>query len=80
VPPEFALCGGTAIGLPLGHRQSVDFDLFRDRLLDPDRLTPGIVFLSDAMITQRGPNTLGCVVDRGGPVRLSFFGVPGLCG
>jgi hypothetical protein len=78
VPLEFVLYGGTAIALHLGHRQSVDFDFFGDRPLDPDTVTLAIPFLAEATITQRQPNTLGCVVDRGGPVRLSFFGVPAL--
>ena len=78
VPPEFVLYGGTAIALHLGHRQSVDFDFFGDRPFEASSLTLGIGFLADALVTQRAPNTLGCVVNRGGPVRLSFFGVPGL--
>jgi hypothetical protein len=28
IPEEFILCGGTAIALQLGYRQSVDFDFF----------------------------------------------------
>jgi hypothetical protein len=47
-------------------------------LFEPTSLTLGIGFLAGAVITQREPNTLGCLVDRGGPIRLSFFGVPGL--
>jgi hypothetical protein len=78
VPSEFVLYRRTAIALHLGHRQSVDFDFFGDRPLDPDRLALGIRFLAGATITQRAPNTLGCVVDRDGPVRLSFFGLPDL--
>ena len=35
-PKEFALYGGTAIALQLGHRESVDFDFFGSRSLDPD--------------------------------------------
>ncbi len=34
--------------------------------------------MTAATITQREPNTVSGIVDRGGPVRLSFFGVPGL--
>ena len=34
----FVLYGGTAISLRLGHRQSVDFDFFTDRPLDPQAL------------------------------------------
>ncbi|WP_040620587.1 nucleotidyl transferase AbiEii/AbiGii toxin family protein [Rhodovulum sp. PH10] len=77
-PPEFVLYGGTALALQLGHRDSVDFDFFGNRPLDPNALTLAIPFLAGATVTQREPNTLSCTVDRGGPVKLSFFGVPAL--
>ena len=76
VPVEFVLYGGTAIALQLGHRQSVDFDFFSNRPLDPTKLVPSIPFLAAATVTQREPNTFSCLVDRGGPVKLSFFGLP----
>jgi hypothetical protein len=78
IPPEFVLYGGTAIALYLGHRESADFDFFGERPLDPNNLTLAIPFLAGATVTQREPNTLSCVVDRGGPVKASFFGLPGL--
>ncbi len=78
VPAEFVLYGGTAIALHLGHRQSVDFDFFGSRPLDPIHLVPAIPFLADATVTQREPNTFSCLVDRGGIVKLSFFGLPGI--
>jgi hypothetical protein len=78
VPAEFVLYGGTAIALHLGHRQSVDFDFFGTRHFDPATLTTSIPFMATATITQRAPNTLSGIVDRGGPVKLSFFGVPGI--
>jgi hypothetical protein len=78
VPPEFVLYGGTAIALYLGHRESVDFDFFGKKPLDPARLVPAIPFLAGATVTQREPNTFSCTVDRGGVVKLSFFGLPGL--
>ena len=78
LPPEFVLYGGTAVALQLGHRQSLDFDFFGNRPFDPAKLTASVPFLTAAMITQREPNTLSGIVDRGGPVKLSFFGVPGL--
>jgi hypothetical protein len=76
VPDEFVLYGGTAIALQLGHRQSVDYDFFGNRLFDPARLSAGLPFLTGATITQQAPNTLSAIVDRGGPVQVSFFGVP----
>jgi hypothetical protein len=78
VPTEFVLYGGTAIALHFGHRESVDFDFFGNKPLDPARLVPAIPFLASATVTQREPNTFSCNVDRGGVVKLSFFGLPGL--
>ncbi len=78
VPPEFVLYGGTALALHLGHRESVDFDFFGSKALDPAWLVPAVPFLAGAVVTQREPNTFGCMVDRGGAIKLSFFGVPGL--
>src|SRR5271169_6474139 len=77
VPPWFVLYGGTALALHLGHRQSVDFDFFGDRALDPMRLAAEVPFLRDARITQREKDTLSGLVDRGGAVKVSFFGLPG---
>jgi hypothetical protein len=78
VPAEFVLCGGTAVALQLGHRQSLDYDFFGDRLFDPGRIAERISFLDDATITQQAPNSLSATIDRGGPVLVSFFGVPQL--
>jgi hypothetical protein len=36
--PEFYLVGGTAIALQLGHRRSIDFDLFSDKPINRDQL------------------------------------------
>lgn len=78
IPPEFVLYRGTAIALYLGRRASADFDFFGDRPLDPNNLTLAIPFLAGATVTQREPNTLSCVLDRGGLVKVSFFGLPGV--
>ena len=78
VPAEFVLYGGTAIALHFGHRQSLDFDFFGKRPFDPATLAASIPFMAAATITQRALNTLSGIVDRGGPVRLSFFGLPGI--
>ncbi|MBL8250742.1 MAG: nucleotidyl transferase AbiEii/AbiGii toxin family protein [Candidatus Competibacter sp.] len=78
VPLEFVLYGGTAIALYLGHRLSVDFDFFGDRDFDPDQLLASIRFLADGQILQKAKNTLTGLVDRDGPVQISFFGVPTL--
>jgi hypothetical protein len=78
IPPEFVLYGRTAITLHLGYRKSVDFDFFGDQALDPSRLVPAISLLADAFVTQRAPDALSCLVERGGPGKLSFFGLPWL--
>lgn len=78
VPGEFTLYGGTALALRLGHRHSVDFDFFGDRELDASSLADRIGFLKDAAVVERERNTLTAIVDRGGPVKVSFFGVPAL--
>jgi hypothetical protein len=76
VPEFFVLCRGTAIALQLAHRASLDFDFIGDREFDPDDLYSLISFLDQSHSVQKGPSTLKCIVDRGGPVQLSFFGAP----
>jgi hypothetical protein len=75
---EFVLYGGTGLALHLGHRNSVDFDFFGSRELDLSRIEREISFLKGANIIQRDKNTLSAIVDRGGPIQVSFFGVPNL--
>ena len=76
VPSEFVLYGGTALALHLGHRDSVDFDFFANCAIDPDAVYRTVAFLKGSQITQNEPNTLTCLVDRDGPIKVSFFGVP----
>lgn len=46
------------------------------RLFDPATLATQLPFLTGATITQQAPNTLSATVERGGPVQISFFGLP----
>lgn len=73
-PQEFVLYGGTALALRLGHRTSEDFDFFSNRPFLPDALREGISYLRGAEMRQFEQNTLTAIVDRDGPVKLSFFG------
>ena len=73
-PAGFVLYGGTALALRLGHRQSADFDFFSSAGVDSGRLLREAPYLREAEVVQRGPDTLTCLVNRGGPVRVSFFG------
>jgi hypothetical protein len=77
-PQEFVLYGGTALALRLGHRKSVDFDFFGARPFDPGELLERTSYLKNAKIVQSEANTLSVTVQRRGPVKLSFFGVPRL--
>lgn len=78
IPAEFVLCGGTAIAVQLGHRQSVDFDFFSSRAFDPVQLYSSLPLLDGSTVLQQAANTLTCRVERGDPVIVSFFGVPTL--
>ena len=74
VPDSFVLYGGTALALRLGHRSSVDFDLFSSASLDHDALF-AIPFVTRAEVLQREPGVLTLSVPMdGGPVKVSFFG------
>lgn len=80
----FVLYGGTAISLRLGHRQSVDFDFFTDRLLDTQALRLRLPWLADAIVLQEAPDTLTVLahmptaqtseVSAEETVKVSFFG------
>jgi len=78
VPGEFVLYGRTGLALHLGHRQSDDFDFFGNRSFDVEAFQSAIPFLRDAAVVQRASNTLTAIVERGGPVKVSFSGVPEL--
>ncbi|MGA2858581.1 MAG: nucleotidyl transferase AbiEii/AbiGii toxin family protein [Candidatus Sulfotelmatobacter sp.] len=73
-PKEFVLYGGTALALRLGHRSSQDFAFFSNHSFAPDFLRKTIPYLHDAEMSQFEANTLTAIVDRTGPVKVSFFG------
>ncbi len=77
LPDQFVLYGGTALALHLGHRNSVDFDFFAREPLILSKLEGEVPFLTGAKIIQREKN-LTAIVERGDPVKVSFFGVPKL--
>jgi hypothetical protein len=76
MPEHFVLYGDTALALRLGQGDAVEFDLFSGQHLNPAKLYAEIPFLKGAVIIQEEPNTLTCLVDRGGDVKVSFFGLP----
>jgi hypothetical protein len=74
VPGHFVLYGGTALALRLGHRTSVDFDLFSSEPIAPVQLRGALGFLANAESLQIAPNTLTVSVPCPEPVKISFFG------
>ncbi len=73
-PKHFVLYGGTALAIRLGHRVSEDFDFFTNATFEPQGLVEGIPYLRDGKVTLQRENTLTVVLDRNGPVSVSFFG------
>jgi hypothetical protein len=74
LPTGFVLYGGTALALRFEHRRSEDFDFFTNRRFTPGEIEAEAPFLNAAVRLQSAPNTLVCSIDRGGPVKVSFFG------
>jgi alpha-D-ribose 1-methylphosphonate 5-triphosphate synthase subunit PhnH len=74
----FALNGGTAIALRLGHRTSVDFDFSLERPLDRDAMHDALPFLANATVVQDRQDSLTVLVPVDDPqhenVKVSFFG------
>ena len=77
-PKHFVLYGGTALALRLGHRISEDFDFFTNVTFEPQELAEQILYLRGGKVTLLSENTLTVVLDRNGPVSVSFFGGLGL--
>ena len=74
LPASFVLYGGTALALRVGGRESEDFDLFTNDPVDALRLASSLSFLKGAELIQSAPSTATFLVDRGGRVKISFFG------
>ena len=74
IPSGFVLYGGTGLALRLGHRNSEDFDFFSNETFLPADLERRVLFLQNSQRLQSSQNTLVSLVDRNGPVKVSFFG------
>jgi hypothetical protein len=73
-PKHFVLYRGTALALRLAHRSSEDFDFFSNCPFAPDSLRKAVPYLHDAEMSQFEANTLTAIVERTGPVKVSFIG------
>lgn len=74
LPSPFVLYGGTALALRTGSRESEDFDFFSNDPLDAHSLRDALSFLTHAELIRAAPSTATYLVDRAGPVKVSFFG------
>ena len=74
LPAAFVLYGGTALALRTGSRESEDFDFFTNEPVDAHTLPTTLPFLRGGELMQAAPATATFLVDRGGPVKVSFFG------
>ncbi|EKE05817.1 MAG: hypothetical protein ACD_19C00176G0039 [uncultured bacterium] len=72
--PQFGLVGGTAIALHLGHRRSIDFDLFTGNDFDTDKIR---TIIRQTHIIQEvivnNPNELTIIIDN---VKVTFYKYP----
>ena len=71
---DFYLVGGTAIALHLGHRRSVDFDLFADSTFDPMVIRNKIMQNQTVEYTfSQGAGELTLLINK---VKVTFFHYP----
>lgn len=70
----FYLVEGTAIALQIGHRQSIDFDLFRQEPMNQKAIFDKIQALGyKTMVTRRVTDQINLVINQ---VKLTFFQYP----
>ena len=71
---EYYLVGGTAIALHIGHRRSIDFDLFKFNSLNPKNIVDKITaFKTPYIITRRVTEQLNAIIHD---VKFTFFQYP----
>ncbi|MFH1291923.1 MAG: nucleotidyl transferase AbiEii/AbiGii toxin family protein [bacterium] len=70
---DFGLVGGTAIALQLGHRQSIDFDLFSNKPIKPSdirRKIKGVANIDKVLINEKDEYT---VIVNGVKITFLFY-------
>jgi hypothetical protein len=65
------LCGGTALGLYLGHRRSIDLDWFTPKTIEPHEIHEGMIGLGSPVFTNQ--NTTGTYLGVINDVKVSIF-------
>jgi predicted nucleotidyltransferase component of viral defense system len=75
-PPGYLLCGGTALALYLGHRQSQDFDFLTMVAGDPTAIVADLAALEPALeVVDRSPHSVHLLVRN---VYVSYLWRPGI--
>jgi hypothetical protein len=71
---EYYLVGGTAIALHLGHRRSIDFDLFKESRIKPKSIIKKISeFDYPFLVTRRVTEQLNLIIQD---VKMTFYQYP----
>jgi hypothetical protein len=71
---EFCLVGGTAIALHLGHRRSIDFDLFKFSQIKPKSIVDTISkFDYTSIVTRRVAEQMNVTIEN---VKFTFYHYP----
>ena len=71
---EFYLAGGTSLALQIGHRDSIDFDFFKQDNINTSKLFEEIInifYNYKVLKIQEEKNTLTVLIDK--DIKLSFF-------
>ncbi len=71
----FYLAGGTGLALLLGHRDSIDFEFYKEGDFDTDILIENItkLFITHQLtVTQKEINSVSVLIDK--KIQISFFG------
>ena len=63
LPADAVLYGGSGIAVQIGHRMSIDFDLFLPRSFAPGDMAREIARIGRLDVMQSAPNTLSARVD-----------------
>lgn len=67
---NFVLVGGTALALQIGHRKSVDLDLFTVAPFDPDTLLADLLPVFTPTLLQKSSLSLICAIDN---IKVDFI-------
>jgi hypothetical protein len=69
----FYMAGGTALALHLGHRKSVDIDIFCEKFFSENQIKEAILQKEDSVLIQQEEGTLHCMIKN---IKVSVFHYP----